>query len=248
MKSIFVLLLLVSLFISGCTSPQPKLRVVMGLGEAEWQVMREEIFPPFEKKHGIKIEAIQMEAGDLPAVLEAQVKANKVKIDLFAQDNMQLAYLVYKDLIEDLSDQEKNIPKTVVPALIKAGKFKGKLYFMPYRPNVQITYYNEAKFNQYSLKPPRNWSELLNTAKIFKDKEKVGKILFKAHGGAPTATQLYEWIVSAGGDPLTINDAGCVETFTFLKQLKPYLSPDSIRAGPAGSRFFNGNEWFLPAH
>ncbi|MEE8637654.1 MAG: extracellular solute-binding protein [Candidatus Margulisiibacteriota bacterium] len=217
---------------------QPRLRVVMGLGEVEWKVMREEIFPPFEKEAGVKIQAIQMEAGDLPQVLEAQVRAGKVKIDLFAQDNMQLVYLANKGLIEDLSDQEKEIPKNVIPALIQACKFKEKLFFMPYRPNVQITYYNRKKFNQYDLEPPRDWDELLSAAIVFKREEKVGKILFKAYGGVPTATQLYEWIVSAGGDPLSINDAGCIRTFTFLQKLWPYLSPDSIRA-----KFDTSNEY-----
>jgi trehalose transport system substrate-binding protein len=238
MKNIILFILLLSVCLSGCGPTQPKLRVVMGLGEAEWKVMREEVFPPFEKENGIKIEAIQMEAGDLPQVLEAQVRAKKVKIDLFAQDNMQLAYLVNKGMIEDLSAYEKDIPKTVISALIKAGKFKNKLYFMPYRPNVQITYYNSDKFKKYGLKPPKSWDELLAAAKVFKQKEKVGKILFKAYGGAPTATQLYEWIVSAGGEPLSINDAGCVKTFTFLQKLWPYLSPDSIRA-----KFDTSNEY-----
>lgn len=210
----------------------------MGLGEAEWKVMRQEIFPAFEKQAQVKIEAIQMEAGDLPSVLEAQVRANNVRIDLFAQDNMQLAYLVYKNLVEDLSEHEKEIPETVVSALLAAGKFNDKLYFMPYRPNVQITYYNSAKFRQANLEPPRNWDELYNVAQAFRLHQRVGKILFKAYGGVPTATQLYEWIVSAGGDPYSINDQGCVATFAFLQKLWPYLSPDSIRA-----KFDTSNEY-----
>lgn len=238
MRIAAILLLVFSIFLSGCGSPKPKLRVVMGLGEAEWKVMREDVFPAFEKKAGVQIEAIQMEASDLPQVLEAQVKAGKVKIDLFAQDNMQLSYLVYKELVEDLSSYEKDIPEEVIFALIKAGKFKDKLYFMPYRPNVQITYYNKKKFDEYGLEPPKDWDELFEIAKTFKKKEKIGKVLFKAYGGAPTATQLYEWIVSAGGDPLTINDWGCLVTFSYLQRLWPYLSPDSIRA-----KFDTSNEY-----
>ena len=104
----------------------------MGLGESEWKVVREVVFPQFEQENGIKIKAIQMEASDLPQVLEAQVAANRVKIDLFAQDNMQLNYLVYKGLLEDLSTYEKSIPSAVIPALVDACKFKNKLYFMVY--------------------------------------------------------------------------------------------------------------------
>jgi len=227
-----------SLFLSACAPSQPTLKIVMGLSEDEWEVMRQEIFPPFEEKYGIKIQPIQMEADDLPSALEAQEAAGRVEIDLFAQDNMALSYLVNKGLVEDLSVYEKDLPKTIIPALVDAGKFDGKLYFLPYRPNVQIIYYNAEKFKEYNLKPPRNWNELLAVAKVFKQKEGVGKILFKAYGGAPTATQLYEWIVSAGGDPLAINDEGCVETFTFLQTLWPYCSPDSIRA-----KFDTSNEY-----
>jgi len=224
--------------LSSCGPSQPRLRVVMGLGEAEWQVMRQEIFPAFEKEAGVRIEAVQMEAGDLPQVLEAQVKAGRVKIDLFAQDNMQLSYLVNKGLVEDLSEHEKDIPQTAVPSLVDAGRFSGRLYFMPYRPNVQIVYYNRHKFDAYQLELPEDWEDLLHVATVFKVKEGRGKVLFKAYGGAPTATQLYEWIVSAGGDPYTLNDEGCVETFTFLQELWPHVSADSIRA-----KFDTSNEY-----
>jgi trehalose transport system substrate-binding protein len=210
----------------------------MSLGESEWPVMRQEIFPAFEKKTGLKIEAVQIEAADLPGIIEAMHQAGRMDLDLFAQDNMQLFLLYQKDLVEDLSSYEKDIPKAVHRSLIEAGKFEGRLLFMPYRPNVQITYYNENKFKKYGLKPPQNWDELYRVGQVFKRKEDVGRILFKAYGGAPTATQLYEWIVSAGGDPLVMNDAGCVKTFDFLKKLWPCLSPDSRRA-----KFDTSNEY-----
>ena len=81
-KYSFLLLVFLLFITTGCGSPKPKLNIVMGLGEAEWKVMREVVFPPFEKLHGVKIEAIQINAADLPGVLETQVKSRKVKIDL----------------------------------------------------------------------------------------------------------------------------------------------------------------------
>lgn len=239
MRKSFLFLFILLVFVSGCAKPLPKLRVVMGLGETEWQVMRQDIFPDFEKEHKVKIEPIQMEAGDLPQVLEAQIAAGRLEIDLIAQDNMQLSYLVRKNLVEDLSSYEAKLPKAVLPALVAAGKFGNKLYFLPYRPNVQITYYNQKVFNKYGIKPPKNWTELMRVARLFFRKENVGKILFKAYGGTPTATQLYEWIVSAGGDPFTLNDAGCRKTFAYLQRLWLYCSPDSVRA-----KFDTSNEYF----
>ena len=206
------------------------LSISMSLTEEEWKVMREDIFPKFEEDYNCKIESYEVAAGDLPKKLESMAKAGKMEIDVFAQDNMQLAILVQKGLVEDLSAYESMIPDEVIDALIEAGRFDGKLYFMPYRPNVQITYYNEAKFKEYGLSPPTNWDELLNVAKTFKEKEGVGRVLLKGAGGAPTTCQMYEFIVSAGGDPLEFNDEGCIRTFEYLQKLWPYLSPDSKTA------------------
>ena len=43
---------------------RPELAVMMGLGEVEWRVMRERIFPPFEQQHNVSIRGIQVEAPD----------------------------------------------------------------------------------------------------------------------------------------------------------------------------------------
>lgn len=229
------LVLVICLVLSslGCIGQQEEEKVLsisMSLTEEEWKVMREQIFPQFEEEHNCTIEAYEVAAGDLPRKLESMVEAGTMEIDVFGQDNMQLAILVEKGLVEDLSAYETRIPDQVIDALIDAGRFEGKLYFMPYRPNVQITYYNEAKFNEYGLSPPTDWDELMSVAQTFKETEGVGRVLIKAAGGAPTTAQMYEWIVSAGGDPLEFNDEGCIRTFTFLQQLWPYLSPDSKTA------------------
>ncbi len=216
--------------LSGCGARQDKLKIAMSLSEDEWKVMREKVIPAFEKKEKIAVEAVQVEASDLPLLLEAMDRAGSMQIDLFAQDNMQLAVLTDRNLVEDLSTYENIIPASVPRALVSNLRTGDRLYFMPYRPNVQITYYNKAKFDKYGIKPPRDWNELLAVAKKFKQKEKTGKVLFQAWGGAPTATQVYEWVVSAGGDPFKFNDRGCVRTFAFLQKLWPYLSLDSRRA------------------
>jgi len=214
------IILLVFIVSLSCAPDQRRvLNVSMSLAESEWKVFRKEIFPAFEKKHSCRIYATQIEAGDLPQILEAMHRSGKVRIDVFAQDNMQLSLLVSHGLVEELSAYEERIPGVVPRNLIEACKFQNILYFMPYRPNVQIVYYNKKKFSEYGLHPPRNWSELLQVAKTFKEQEGVGRVLLKAYGGAPTTTQIYEFIVSAGGDPLTLNDEGCLRTFQLLQKL-----------------------------
>lgn len=228
-----LVILLSLLFITGCkkeTGEAKVLKVSFSLGESEWDVFRKKILPTFEKENNCKVEAVQIEASDLPKLLEAGKMANKSSVDLFAQDNMQLAVLVKKGLVENLSDIESDLPDEVYDSMINAGKFDGKLLFIPFRPNVQIFYYNKSKFDKYGLKAPKTWEEWLNVAKTFKEKEGIGKVLIKGFGGAVTVTQMYEYVVSAGGDPFSFNDQGCIETFNFFKELWKYASPDSRKA------------------
>jgi len=234
--AILVVVFLFSIVITGCSSNTQSearkkvLKVSMGLGESEWKVMKEDIFPPFEQKYGIKIEPLQIDAGDLIKKLDAMHKANAMDIDIITQDNMQLAPLVSKGLVEDLTQYKDLIPKEVIPSLLPVGEFNGKLYFMPYRPNVEIAFYNEPKFKEYNLTPPANWDQLLNVAKTFKDKEGIGRVIIKENLGPDSTVQMFDLIRSAGGDPTVLNDQGSIEAFTFLKELQPYLSPDSKKA------------------
>lgn len=208
----------------------PTLTLTMRLAEAEWQVMRQDILPPFEAHCQCRVRAIDVPPEALLQRLRAMQRAGRMQIDLFAQDNMRLQELVQAGLVTSLDAAALAMDDTIYPALRQAGKIADRRYFMPFRPNVQITYYNATKFRQYGLQPPRTWPELLAVAKTFYDHEGVGRVLFKGSGGASTTTQLYEWIVAAGGDPFDLTHPGTVRTFRFLASLRPYLSPDSRRA------------------
>lgn len=217
--------------LSGCNRKQPDaLRVVMNLSESEWAVMRQQVIPAFEEQTGIAVNAFQIPSGQLAAKLEALMTAGQSEIDVFAQDNMSLATLVNNDLVLDLSAYEDRIPDAVLTNLTAAGRFDGKLLFMPFRPNVQITYYNRTAFENHNLTVPQTWDDLLAVARQFHEAEKTGRIVIKGYGGNPTATQIYEFILQAGGDPYAFDDDGCIAAFQFLQDLKPYLSPESGRA------------------
>jgi len=227
---VFAVAVLVCLGSVSTARGKPMLRVIFSLTESEWHVMRRDILPPFEAKWACRIEATQVSQENLPKLLEALRIAGKMSIDVFGQDNMQLSILVKKGLVQDLSSEEETIPQTVIPALTEAGMFDGKLYFMPYRPNVQIVYYDKDRFDRYGLAPPKNWDELYSVARTFHEREGIGRVLIKAAGGIATTTQMYEFIVSAGGNPLTFDDDGCIDAFTFVQKLWKYVAPDSRKA------------------
>jgi trehalose transport system substrate-binding protein len=226
--------LLAALMLALATSPSAAadstLTVTMHLADSEWQVIRQEILPAFENGCGCQVRAIDVPAEVLTQRLKAMRGAGRVEIDLFAQDNMRLQELVDAGLVQVLNAQEARMDTAVLPALAGEGIIGGEHYFMPFRPNVQIAYYNAKRFDAYGLRPPRTWEELLRIARTFTEKDGIGRVLFQAVGGAPTTTQLYEWIVSAGGDPLDFAQPGTIATFRFLGKLAPYLSPESRRA------------------
>lgn len=222
--------LIFALAMSPAAAEDSTLTVTMHLADTEWEVIRQEILPPFEKMCHCRVRAIDVPAEVLTQRLKAMRGAGRVEIDLFAQDNMRLQELVDGGLVQVLNAEDARMDAAVLPSLASEGIIGGRRYFMPFRPNVQIAYYNAKQFQAYDLHPPRTWEELLRVARTFMEREGIGRVLIQAVGGAPTTTQLYEWIVSAGGDPLDFSHPGTVATFRFLRELAPYLSPESRRA------------------
>ena len=200
------------------------------LGQSEWKIMREEVSPDFDKPHDCKINAIEVESADLPRKLESLRQADRMDVDVFGQDNMALWSLVQADLVEDLTPYESQIPNATIPALVEVGRFDGKLRFMPYRPNVEIAFYNATYFGKHGLKPPGDWDELMTVAKTLYEKEGVGRVAIKADGTDAATVHLFDFMNSAGGEPMSLNDAGCIQAYQYLKDLWPYLSPESRRA------------------
>lgn len=205
------------------------LNFAIPLAEEEWQVFREDVFKPFEEQTGIKINGIQMENKDMENKLDALKQAGKHEIDIFAPSTVYLPGIIDKELAEDLTGGIE-IPDTIPENLYKEFQFDSKVQFVPLRPNVQTNYYYKDKFEKYGLEAPKTWEELLNVAKKLYEEEGVGRVAIQANSGSALTITSLEFIRSAGGDPLVLNDEGSVKAFTFLQELWPYLSPESKRA------------------
>ena len=126
------------------------------LGEHEWKVMREHVFPPFEAREHCRIHAVNIEAGDTLKKIEVMHRANRMSIDLLLLDNMHLAPYVEKRLVLDLTKYQALIDPEVYASLVKPLTFNGRLMFFPGRPNVQITYYNTDVFNGSTYRHSRD--------------------------------------------------------------------------------------------
>jgi trehalose transport system substrate-binding protein len=180
----------------------------------------QEVLNRFQEETGATVKLTTVTAQDLPQKLEVEVASNNHTIQLFAQDNLALAVLVDKGLVEDLSDVQ--IPSEVQPALIP-DTFDGKQYFLPYRPNVRVTYVNKDRFASAGVSPPTTVDEYKTVAEKLKaaasGQGKVTVSFADQPDTGPLGVTLSEWIVSYGGDPLIMNDDGSVQAITFLQEL-----------------------------
>jgi trehalose transport system substrate-binding protein len=180
----------------------------------------QEVLDKFKAQTGVTVKLTSVTAQDLPQKLKVEVDSNHHTIHLFAQDNLALATLVDQGLVEDLSDVQ--IPDGVTPALIP-DKFDGKAYFLPFRPNVRVTYVNKDRFAAANVTPPTTTDEYKTVAEKLKAANNgVGAVtlsLADQPDTGPLGVTVSEWVVSFGGEPLLLNDAGSVQAFTFLQGL-----------------------------
>jgi len=159
---------------------------------------------------------------DLVTSLDAQALTARLAADagreptihLFAQDNLALVPLVEGGLVEDLSDVE-------VPDAVRSGmvppRFDERQLFLPFRPNVRLAYLDAEQARAAGVSPPRTSGELIAAAEKLKAATGRPAVTLSLAEGDPAAVS--EWIVSHGGDPLVLNDAGSVAAFEVLQTL-----------------------------
>ncbi|HEX9411000.1 MAG TPA: extracellular solute-binding protein [Actinomycetota bacterium] len=181
----------------------------------------QDLLSTFKDQTGVNVKLTKVEARDLADKLQVEVDSGNHTIQLFAQDNLALAVLVDKGLVEDLSDIQ--VPDGVTQALIPE-KFDGKQYFLPFRPNVRVTYVNKDRFAAAGVQPPTTVDEYKAVAEKLKaEAGGQGKVTLSLSntGGdtGPLGVTMSEWIVSYGGDPLILNDEGSLSAITFLQGL-----------------------------
>jgi len=185
----------------------------ISLAEEETATIQD-LLSQFEEDTGATVELTAVSSADLPPKLEVEVGAGEPTIHLFAQDNLALAILVQNNLVEDLSDVE--LPDGVIESMVPQ-RFDDKQYFLPFRPNVRIAYANRDRLSAASAEAPKTVEELRTVAQTLESEAGSGKVTLSLAEGDPAAVTISEWIVSYGGDPLILNDAGSVAAFEFLQ-------------------------------
>lgn len=199
--------------------------ISIAMAENEKAVFQEVVVNGFQEATGGTVEISDIEAADVVRSLEAQVGSGNIKLDMAVIDNNTLAPLVDRELVEPIEDAESIMPSSTIPALKDVLQFDGTYYFLPARPNVQITYYNSKKFEEYGVEPPKTWDDLAAVGKTIQEKAGVGQISIQGVAGGPVGVTVTQFLWQGGGDPLEINTPEGQAAFQFLQDLKPSLTP-----------------------
>ncbi len=200
-------------------------RMSIALAEQEAQVYQDVVVAGFQEATGGTIELVAIESADVVRTLEAQVQSGNIQIDLLAQDNNSLAPLVDRDLVEQLSEAEEIMPAETIESIKAVLQFNDQYYFLPARPNVQITYYNSNRFTEYGVEPPTTWDDLMSAAQTIRDAAGVGQLSIQGEAGGAVGVTTTQFIWQAGGDPLMLNTPEAAQAFQFMKDLQPFLTP-----------------------
>jgi trehalose transport system substrate-binding protein len=189
----------------------------------------QEVLSRFETNTGAKVSMTSITSADLPQKLKVEVDSNTHTVHLFAQDNLALRALVDQKLVEDLSSED--LPDGIVDSMVPE-RFEGKQYFLPFRPNVRVAYVNKDRFSKASVQPPKTVDDLKAAAQTLKQEGGGPKVTLSLADGDPAAVTISEWVVSYGGDPLVLNDAGSVKAFEFLQGMwkDGLLAKESLQA------------------
>jgi trehalose transport system substrate-binding protein len=207
------------------TRGKNELRVAVTLAPVERRLFEDQILPDFKQRTGLDVSFVQMQPDTLLEVLENETAS---PFDLLAVDNNQIGQLADKDLVQDLSDAAGLIPAEVVPSMRPVTNVDGRTLFLPFRPNVMVTYYDQSQLQKLGTTPPETWEQLLDVAAKL---DQNGQHLeLQGAPGPPSATQLDEFLLQAGGDPLALDSPQSLQAFNFLVHLAPHLDGHTAKA------------------
>lgn len=221
---------------SKVSAPKQKVTITYfdDLAPSEATFMTKTVIPMFEKEYpNITVTYVNEGASSIVNSVKVLEQGGNVGPVIIGEDNMVIGELLYSGYLMNLTGSVANsiMPKSLIPSMTgivnyEKTQFKG-IYFIPLRANVPLVFYRKQALAAAGYtSPPQNLSGLMQAAKTIYSDTGVKPLMFQGHGGASTPTELFQWMVQFGGNPMLINDSGDVQTFQYLWNASQYFSPD----------------------
>jgi trehalose transport system substrate-binding protein len=193
------------------------------------------LIPEFEQNHtNITVNAItDLDAETIVSDVQALEAGNDVGTTVIGEDNLVIGDLVYGNDLMNLAPVYSSIaPSTLIPSMASVVSYEktaynGNEYYIPLRANTPLVFYNNTSFkNDHIDTPPANYTDLLADANTLGS----GSVMFQGGAGDDTSTELFQWMVQFGGNPILFNDAGDMQAMSYVYNLSAYFNAGASAA------------------
>lgn len=147
-------------------------------------------------------------------------------------DNLDVGVLFYDGYLANLTSIAPRISDgQFVSQIATLNNYEthvfGGIYFFTQLTNIPLVWIDYTALQGAGISQvPTTYTQLYTDAKILDQKYGVGEVNFQGHGGASTPTELYQWMVQFGGNPMLFNDTGDIQAMSYIYNLSAYFSPD----------------------
>ena len=154
-------------------------------------------------------------ASKIVSEFQTQLAAKSHENIVTTIDNIDVGTLFYDGYLANLTSMAPTITAGAGTISSVTGlnnyevKVFGGVYFMTQLVNIPLVWINYTAMQKAGISsPPTTDAQLMSDAKTLYNYYGVGMVNFQGHGGASTPTELYQWMVQFGGNPMVFNDTG----------------------------------------
>lgn len=146
-------------------------------------------------------------------------------------DNLDIGVLFYDGYLAQINPATITAGEGTISTITNLNNYEshvfGGVYFLTQLVNIPLVWVDYTALKNAGISSvPTTYTQLMTDAKILDQKYGRGMINFQGHGGASTPTEVYQWMVQFGGNPMLFNDSGDVQAMEYLYNLSAYFSPD----------------------
>jgi trehalose/maltose transport system substrate-binding protein len=189
--------------------------------------------------NAVKLVATPPDAQERLALYQQLLAAGSADIDVFQIDVVWPGTLAnhFIDLKQFLSDDELGDHFSTVLA---NDMVDGKLVAAPFFVDAGLLYYRQDLLEKHGMKPPRDWAELTETAKMIVAAERPGNaklqgFVWQGRAYEGLACNSIEWVASFGGGSIvepdgkiSINNPQAAAAITLAKSWIGTISPEGV--------------------
>ncbi|MBG9981257.1 sugar ABC transporter substrate-binding protein [Facklamia sp. DSM 111018] len=188
----------------------------------DWGVPTDEMLDRFEEESGIKVNVITTAWDDIRDKVSTAAVGQTVAADVFEVDWSWTGEFVAADWLAPIQVDEETIKD--IPNL-ETFKIEDQYYAVPYANDFRISYVNTEMFDNAEIKElPTNWDQLIEDAKIIKEKGIVDYPISIPLLAEENSTTTFIWLAFTRNgivfnDDNTLNHEALVDTLTLIDTL-----------------------------